>query len=245
MLDNFRRNNPHSTRLQSPYSRLQEALSEAGDESAKAEGFGMEAPNADSRGDPEPSRSGRESVSKLIVGPDIKLKGAEITDCDTLVVEGRVEASMDSRVIQIAEHGVFVGKAGIDVAEIRGRFEGELTARKKLVIRATGKVSGKVRYGKIAIDEGGELSGDIAALPETKGPGVARAAEQAGGGVASGCAAATEQAGRGVPSGRAAATEQAGRRVPSGRAAAVEQADRGVALSFRRCLLRATPRVRQ
>jgi cytoskeletal protein CcmA (bactofilin family) len=114
-------------------------------------------------------------VSKLIVGPDIKLKGAEITDCDTLVVEGRVEASMDSRVIQIAEHGVFVGKAGIDVAEIRGRFEGELTARKQLVIRSTGRISGKVRYGKVAIEEGGEISGDIAALPETQGAGVARA----------------------------------------------------------------------
>src|SRR6266705_110008 len=178
MLDNFRRRDlPQSARGQSPYSsRLQEALSTAGDESAKAEAFGSEAPKADLRGDPEPSRSGRESVSKLIVGPDIKLKGAEITDCDTLVVEGRVEASMDSRVIQIAENGVFVGKAGIDVAEIRGRFEGELTARKQLVIRATGKVSGKVRYGKVAIEEGGELCGDIAALPETKGAGVARAA---------------------------------------------------------------------
>ncbi len=178
MLDNFRRRDlPQSTRGQSPYSsRLQEALSAGGDESAKAEAFGSEAPKADLRGDPEPSRSGRENVSKLIVGPDIKLKGAEITDCDTLVVEGRVEASMDSRVIQIAEHGVFAGKAGIDVAEIRGRFEGELTARKQLVIRATGKVSGKVRYGKVAIEEGGEISGDIAALPETKGAGVARAA---------------------------------------------------------------------
>lgn len=40
--------------------------------------------------------------SRLIVGPDVKLKGAEILDCDTLVVEGRVEATMDSRVIRIA-----------------------------------------------------------------------------------------------------------------------------------------------
>jgi cytoskeletal protein CcmA (bactofilin family) len=102
--------------------------------------------------------------SKLIVGPDIKLKGAEITDCDTLVVEGRVEAAMDSRVIQIAGTGVFCGTAGIDVAEIHGRFEGELTARKQLVIHNTGKVTGKIRYGKLTIEEGGELSGDIGAL---------------------------------------------------------------------------------
>src|SRR5258706_6791053 len=170
MLDNFRRRDiPQSTRLQSPYNRLQEALSSAGAEPAKPEAFAIEEPKADLRGDPEPTRSSRESASKLIVGPDIKLKGAEITDCDTLVVEGRVEASMDSRVIQIAEHGVFVGKAGIDVAEIRGRFDGELTARKQLVIRATGRVSGKIRYGKVAIEEGGELSGDVGAL-EAKGP---------------------------------------------------------------------------
>src|SRR5690606_10964106 len=77
--------------------------------------------------------------SRLIVGPDIKLKGAEITDCDTLVVEGRVEASMDSRVIQIAEHGAFHGTVGIDIAEIYGEFDGELTARKQLVIRSTGR----------------------------------------------------------------------------------------------------------
>jgi cytoskeletal protein CcmA (bactofilin family) len=120
-----------------------------------------EAPRADGV---VPAPKTTDKGSKLIVGPDIKLKGAEITDCDTLVVEGRVEASMDSRVIQIAEQGVFHGTAGIDVAEIRGRFEGELTVRKQLVIHSTGKVTGKVRYGKLSIEEGGELSGDIGAL---------------------------------------------------------------------------------
>ena len=105
--------------------------------------------------------------SRLIVGPDIKLKGVEITDCDTLVVEGRVEASMDSRVVQIAENRVFSGTVGIDVAEIRGRFEGELTARKHLVIHAGGKVSGRIRYGKLTVEEGGELSGDVSTLGTT------------------------------------------------------------------------------
>src|SRR5258705_4013940 len=170
MMDNFRRRDISQPKgLQSPYSRLQEALTAAGAEPARPEALGTEAPDADLHAAAEPARPGRETGSKLIVGPDIKLKGAEITDCDTLVVEGRVEASMDSRAIQISEHGVFVGKAGIDVAEIRGRFEGELTARKQLVIRASGRVSGKIRYGKVAIEEGGELSGDVGAL-EAKGP---------------------------------------------------------------------------
>jgi cytoskeletal protein CcmA (bactofilin family) len=99
--------------------------------------------------------------SKLTVGPNIKLKGVEITDCDTLVVEGLVEATMDSRVIQISEHGAFKGSAEIDIAEIHGEFDGNLTVRQKLVIYATGKVTGKIRYGKLVIEEGGQLAGEI------------------------------------------------------------------------------------
>jgi cytoskeletal protein CcmA (bactofilin family) len=119
---------------------------------------------------PEPAQArSEEGGSKLIVGPNIKLKGVEIHDCDTLVVEGRVEATMVSRSIQIAEHGAFEGKVDVDVAEIRGVFQGEMTARKKLVIHASGRVGGKIRYGKMLVQEGGEMTGDIAALHE--GPG--------------------------------------------------------------------------
>ena len=112
--------------------------------------------------EPAPSNStAKEGGSKLTVGPNIKLKGVEITDCDTLVVEGLVEATMDSRVIQIAEQGAFKGSAEIDVAEIRGEFNGNLTVRQKLVIYSTGKVTGIIRYGKLVIEEGGQLSGEI------------------------------------------------------------------------------------
>lgn len=102
-----------------------------------------------------------ESGSRLIVDPNIKLKGVEITDCDTLVVEGTVEATMDSRVIQIMDNGAFKGSADIDIAEIHGQFDGNLTVRDKLVIYAQGKVNGTIRYGKGIIEEGGQLSGDV------------------------------------------------------------------------------------
>ncbi len=108
------------------------------------------------------SAAASEDGNKLIVGPNIKLKGSEITDCEILVVEGRVEASMNSRDIRIAEGGVFSGKAEIDVAEVRGTFEGELTARKRLVVYATGRVSGTIRYGALMVEEGGSISGNMA-----------------------------------------------------------------------------------
>lgn len=126
--------------------------------SAGAQPFAATSAAASATSAPAPSA---DSGAKLTVGPNIKLKGVEITDCDTLVVEGTVEATMNSRVIQISEKGAFKGSAEIDIAEVRGVFEGNLTVREKLVIFSTGKVTGKIRYGKIVIEEGGQLSGEI------------------------------------------------------------------------------------
>jgi cytoskeletal protein CcmA (bactofilin family) len=101
------------------------------------------------------------SGSKLIVGPNIKLKGVEITDCDTIVVEGLVEATIYAREIQIDKPGAFKGAAHVDTGEIHGEFDGDLTVADKLTIFSNGKVSGKIRYGKLVIEEGGQLSGDV------------------------------------------------------------------------------------
>lgn len=125
---------------------------------------------------PTPSESARPEArnderkeAKLVVGPEIKIKGVEISDCDTLVVEGRIEATLDSRVLEITSHGVFQGTIAVDHAQIHGRFEGELTVRKQLVIHATGKVSGKIRYARIKVEEGAELSGEIQMLDKAQG----------------------------------------------------------------------------
>ena len=107
--------------------------------------------------------------AKLVVGPDIKMKGVEISDCDTLVVQGRMEATLDSRVLEITEHGVFQGTIAVDQAEIHGRFEGDLTVRKQLVIHGTGKASGKIRYARIKVEEGAELAGEISMLDKAQG----------------------------------------------------------------------------
>jgi len=116
----------------------------------------------------ETTKSDERKEAKLVVGPEIKIKGVEISDCDTLVVEGRIEATLDSRVLEITEHGVFQGTIAVDNAEIHGRFEGELTVRKQLVIHATGKCSGKIRYTKIKVEEGAELAGEISMLDKAQ-----------------------------------------------------------------------------
>jgi cytoskeletal protein CcmA (bactofilin family) len=122
---------------------------------------------AATRAETRPAADERKEA-KLVVGPQIKIKGVEISDCDTLVVEGRIEATLDSRVLEITEHGVFQGTIAVDNAEVHGRFEGELTVRKQLIIHATGRVSGKIRYAKIKVEEGAELAGEMQMLDKDR-----------------------------------------------------------------------------
>ena len=101
---------------------------------------------------------------KLIVGRDIALNGT-ISACEKLVVEGRVEANIsDCREIEVADSGTFKGEAEIDVAEISGNFEGSLTARELLLVRSSGRVTGTIRFGRLEVERGGEIDGDVHVL---------------------------------------------------------------------------------
>jgi cytoskeletal protein CcmA (bactofilin family) len=118
-------------------------------------------------GDPSlpPRRPRREGadVHRMVVGREIKLSGT-ISACDQLLVEGTIEADLtDCDDLQIAEMGLFKGSASIGEADIRGRFEGTLIVR-NLVIRATAKVTGKIRYAQLQIERGGQISGDVVAI---------------------------------------------------------------------------------
>lgn len=111
-----------------------------------------------------PSTSSENAGSKLSIGPNINLKGVEISNCDVLVIEGNVDATITSKVMEIAKPGRFTGTAVIDVAEIHGDFSGELTARTKLVVHGSGRVTGTIRYGKLIVAEGGTVNGEMKQL---------------------------------------------------------------------------------
>ena len=102
-------------------------------------------------------------VHRMVVGREIKLSGT-ISACDQLLVEGTIEADLtDCDDLQIAETGLFKGSASIGEADIRGQFAGALIVR-NLIVRATAKVTGKIRYAQLQIERGGRISGDVVAI---------------------------------------------------------------------------------
>jgi len=110
----------------------------------------------------------------LIVGREISFSG-DVTSCERLIIEGRIEVNLQNcQTMMIAESGIFRGNGSTENADVRGRVEGDLVVHKRLLIRASGHVSGTITYGEIEIEAGGKISGVIQASDRPKGLGMRR-----------------------------------------------------------------------
>ena len=102
-------------------------------------------------------------VRTMIVGPGVSVSGT-ISSCSRLILEGTIDAKLDDcQHVIVAQTGVFKGDVATDNADVHGRFEGDLIVRKRLMVRASGQVSGRLTYGEIEIECGGKISGAIRA----------------------------------------------------------------------------------
>ncbi len=102
----------------------------------------------------------------LVVGRGISLQGT-VSDAERLVVEGTVESQMiQAAELSVTQTGVFRGEVQVEDAEIAGLFDGTITAKRNLVIRATGKVNGVAKYKHLSVESGGQIMGRMEMLPE-------------------------------------------------------------------------------
>lgn len=118
-------------------------------------------------------------VANLHVGRGLKLEG-KIQSCDSLVIEGDVQATIESGTLTITESGEVRGDATVEEAEVNGKFDGTLTVKKCLTINSSGRVTGKVRYGELKVEQGGQVSGEIRAAEQDEKPETPRLAASSG-----------------------------------------------------------------
>ncbi len=113
-------------------------------------------------------RSPEALAGTLVVGAGIQLK-AEVSACEVLHVDGKIESSgLKAKTLKIRKDGAFVGNAEIETAIVAGKFEGNLNVLEHLTVKPTGRVSGKIRYAKLTIEEGGQIAGDADILKNAK-----------------------------------------------------------------------------
>ncbi len=117
------------------------------------------------------NRTARDSATEkrtLVVGRGISVQGS-VQDAERLVVEGQVEASMiHAHELSVAQGGIFRGEVEVEDAEIAGTVDGTLTVKGNLILRTTGVLLGTARCRRLQVEDGGQITGRIEMITETK-----------------------------------------------------------------------------
>lgn len=95
---------------------------------------------------------------------DLVIEG-DVVSTGQVTVGGRVQGNLSARSVVIGESGGVYGSLRAENAEVHGDVQGDVTVRGLIRIGQTGSVTGKVEYGKIAMDQGGALSAEVRNVP--------------------------------------------------------------------------------
>lgn len=129
-------------------------------------------PSASAAGRANPAQRPAVERRTLVVGHGIAVHG-NIQDAERLVVEGVIEsAKIEAAELAVALGGVFRGEGFVEDADIAGVFDGTITARGTLTVRATGRVIGVARCARLQVEDGGQISGQIEMItaPDARAP---------------------------------------------------------------------------
>jgi cytoskeletal protein CcmA (bactofilin family) len=104
----------------------------------------------------------------LIIGEDAVLKG-EVKSGHRVEIYGYVEGGVTASDVVVHEGGKLFGNVNSDTAEIHGTIQGDVRVQQLIRIKSTGHAAGKIKYGRLAMEEGGELSAHVRNIPPTLG----------------------------------------------------------------------------
>jgi cytoskeletal protein CcmA (bactofilin family) len=99
------------------------------------------------------------------IGAGVTIKG-EISVPDLIVIDGTIEGNVTARVVCVGQSGIIRGNISATEADISGSVSDHVEARQLLLVRATGRVEGRVMYGEIELEKGAVVTGDLSATDD-------------------------------------------------------------------------------
>jgi cytoskeletal protein CcmA (bactofilin family) len=115
------------------------------------------------------SKKNRDAATSLVAAGTF-LSG-DITFSNELVIAGTVNGSVTSTgnndsIVKILEGGKFTGEILAPKIEISGQVEANITGTASVSIGPTAKVSGVIRFLKLAVSPGATISGELITMDE-------------------------------------------------------------------------------
>lgn len=101
----------------------------------------------------------------VTIGEGVIVHGT-ITATGRALVFGSLDGELTAGEVLIGPSGRVAGRLTADIVDIHGDGPKEVTAWKSLVVRATGRLSGKIQYARLDVESGGTLDGELIPLAE-------------------------------------------------------------------------------
>ena len=101
-----------------------------------------------------------DSLESVVIGDGVVVKGA-FTVPSKAVINGVIEGDLTAEEVLIGPTGRITGRVSAKVIDVRGQLHNTIVSEKSLIVRATGKIVGKIHYSEIEIEKGGEIEGAL------------------------------------------------------------------------------------
>jgi cytoskeletal protein CcmA (bactofilin family) len=102
----------------------------------------------------------------LVISEDTYLKG-DVRNGGRIEVYGYVEGSVTGDELVVKPGGRCYGTVKVDGADVHGDLQGEIFVKQLITIRGPGSVAGNVRYGRLAMEMGANLTAEVRNVPPT------------------------------------------------------------------------------
>lgn len=100
----------------------------------------------------------------MIVGADTVIKAA-IRNGRHIEVFGYLEGEIAAQSVLVHPSGRLYGTVRADTADIHGEMQGDVFVKHLISIGRSGSVTGKVKYGQLAVEHGGQLTAEVRNVP--------------------------------------------------------------------------------
>jgi cytoskeletal protein CcmA (bactofilin family) len=108
--------------------------------------------------------------SKNVLNSDVEIKG-NVKFSGELTLEGKLEGEISSDgTLQVGETGTVNGNVSAGTVVIRGKVNGNVTARDKIELKSKAEVFGDIRSAKLSIEEGVTYVGKTEVNPNKLAP---------------------------------------------------------------------------
>ena len=110
------------------------------------------------------------AASKNVLGSDVEIKG-NIKFTGELTLDGKLDGEVHTDgVLNLGDSAVINGNITAQIVVVRGKVNGNITAKEKIEIKARAELFGDIRAAKLAIEEGVTFVGKTEVNPNKVSP---------------------------------------------------------------------------